>query len=256
MSKFLELMRPLVLSRVEKMQCIDNITPDVPDFCQIFASKKLTIIAEIKYRSPTGLIYNGTLSSIEIAKDYYTAGAKAISVLTEPHYFDGDASRITEIHQTIPELPILMKDFILSIKQIQQARSLGASAVLLIVRFLSRGELHELYHCGLELGLTPLLEVHDRYDLERALEINPNVIGINNRNLETLNIDDTTTEKLLPDIPSHIHVVSESGLHSKAQLEHFQQFGCNGFLIGSHLMINRHPGSALQQLLQGDGDAC
>ena len=217
----------------------------------MFGSDVPNIIAEIKYKSPRGKVYNGDLSTLEIAKSYADAGARAISILSEPHYFDGDALRIKEVHQVIPDIPILMKDFILSEKQLRQARFFGASAALLIVDFLSKSELHDLYYCCLSLNMTPLIEIHDFTGLEIALELEPRVIGINHRDLKTMTIDRLKAKKLLPYIPKNIHVVAESGISSSSEMISLQRLGCHGFLIGSYLMQHNDPGVALSRLIQG-----
>lgn len=251
MSKFLESMRPLVLSRVKEMAFFESFSTKTTDFCQMFSSDMPHIIAEIKYKSPKGKIYNGNLPALEIAKSYVDAGASAISILSEPYYFDGDASRIKEVHQFMPKIPILMKDFILSEKQIRQARFLGASAVLLIVDFLSKHELYDLYHCCLSFNMTPLIEIHDVAGLEIALDLEPRVIGINQRDLKTMTIDHLKAKRLLPYIPKNIHVVAESGISSASEITSLQQLGCHGFLIGSYLMQHNNPGLVLSELKQG-----
>ena len=209
------------------------------------------IIAEIKFASPSlGDIYKGKLNHVQIAQEYIENGASALSVLTEPTRFKGDIRYISDIREKFPDFPILQKDFISTEKKILQAYEHGASAILLIVTHLQQLELSRLYEYALSLGLTPLVEVHSLEEIKRALMIQPTLIGVNNRNLNTLSIDLQISRDCIPHIPSSIKRLSLSGIHCSASLNEMRGLGFDGFLIGSHFMKHEHPGLALRALLE------
>lgn len=240
---FLDQIKPYVYKRIEAMQPIALPEQAGVDFKSIFAHHYPALITEIKFASPSaGLIYQGSLSPIEIAEIYLANGADAISVVTEPHFFKGDIGVVASLRKHFPNLPILLKDFILDPIQIDHAKANGASAVLLIADMVSPKLLASLYRHALKLNLTPLIEVHDEQSLKNALTLNPELIGINNRNLKTLKTDLTTTRKLLPLIPEKIKVISESGLNTLQDLQALVQLGCKGFLIGSALLKSQTMG--------------
>ncbi len=257
MSDFLLKMKAQVKERVQRIQVDSLPQKNTLDFCSIFQSwNKPVIIAEVKFASPShGEIYPGTLSHIDIAETYLGNGASALSILTEPTYFHGQSHYLSEVRSAFPQVAILLKDFVLSKVQVDQAVLLGANAILLIVAFLERELLIELYHYALSLGLTPLIEVHDQRELEVALQLNPKMIGINNRNLHTLNVDLNTSKQLIPLIPKGIYTVCESCLQNKAQIQAMRTLGFDGFLIGASLMSHVNPGEALNNLLSGGSDA-
>lgn len=256
MSYFLDEIRAHVIKRVVKMRVEDTGPKKTSSFCNIFQSDKPVIISEVKFASPSrGAIYQGTLTPVEIAHEYIENGASALSVLTEPDYFKGDIDYIRQIRASLPDCPILLKDFVLAPIQIQQAHAAGANAVLLIVGFLDSTLLHELYAYTVSLGLTPLIEVHDADELEQALALKPQIIGVNNRNLKTLKIDLETSRTLIQSIPDDVYAVCESGLSTLTEIQSMASLGFDGFLIGSHMMQSNHPGLALRDLLQGASDA-
>jgi indole-3-glycerol phosphate synthase len=235
------------------MQIAPDLMPNTLDFCDALALQKATktpaIIAEIKFASPSrGRIYPGNLDPVAIAKDYIFHGASALSILAEPAYFQGNIETIRAVREAFPQVPILLKDFVLSKAQIAQGLAYGANAVLLIVAFLSPEQLRELYEYALSLGLTPLIEVHNAAELEVALALNPKLIGINHRNLSTLTIDLEVSNNLMQSIPDDILVIAESGIETKTDLNMMAARGFDGCLIGSHFMKHEYPGQALQQL--------
>lgn len=253
MSHFLDKIRPHVLKRVEHMKVVKEAVVNTMDFCTIFHNQTTpAIISEIKFASPAlGPIYPGDLNPVQIAKEYQAHGASALSVLTEPTFFKGNINYIEDIRHALPTIPILLKDFVLAPIQIQQACVSGANAVLLIVGFLEQSLLCDLYAYAVSLGLTPLVEVHDAEELERALMLDPKVIGVNNRNLQTLAIDLETSRRLIQQIPSNVYAVCESGIRDLFEIEAMNALGFDGFLIGSHMMQTSHPGEALGELLNG-----
>lgn len=254
MNNFLTSIKPSVLARARAIKLPRAMNTNSLDFCTPFANtSRPAIIAEIKFASPSrGLIYHGPLDPIAIAQSYIANGASALSILTEPHYFKGDIETIKKVRQAIPTALILLKDFIMHRAQIAQALHYGANAVLLIVAFLELPLFLDLYHYALALGLTPLIEVNNLHELEIALSVNPKIIGINNRDLKTLNIDLETSRRLIQSIPKNIHVISASGITTAAQLQEMMALNFHGFLIGSGLMEHDNPGEALQKLSLGD----
>ncbi len=225
------------------------LNASLPDFCDIFKQKP-AIIAEIKFASPSaGRIYKGALHHQEIALQYLNNGAAALSILTEPVYFQGQTSYLQEIRHMFPQVHLLAKDFILHQQQIAHAVSNGANAVLLVVAFLTPDLLRQLHDFALSLGVTPLIEVHNAVELEIALRLSPKVIGINNRCLKTLTIDLATSRSLIDAIPQDCFAVCESGINHGSQINEFTALGFDGFLVGSSLMTAENPGQALSRLL-------
>ncbi len=254
MSNFLTEMKAKVLERVHTIPVQKKLTPNTLDFCQIFSTHS-AIIAEIKFASPSrGNIYPRTLDHVAIAASYLKQGASALSVLTEPHYFKGHINYLSDIRAAFPTAHLLLKDFVLSEQQLMQALAYGANAVLLIVAFLDPILLRQLYDSALSMGLTPMIEVHDEQELALAQTLNPKIIGINNRNLNTLKIDLETSRTLIKQV-SHAYMICESGLQTAAQLHEMTQLGFHGFLIGSHLMATDDPGEALAKLRGDDNHA-
>ena len=248
---FLEKIRSHVTRRVELMPDSIIEMPNTMDFCKIFSiSTKPIIISEVKFSSPSrGQIYQGKLNHIDIAGNYLNAGAAALSVLAEPNYFQGSINFIKDIRVTYLNSYILLKDFILSKKQIAQGLLYGANAILLIVSFLNKDLLRELYDYSLHLGLTPIIEVHDGFELEQALQLSPQIIGINNRNLQTLEISLDTARNLIKHIPDDCYAICESGIDNSSQIREMMDIGFDGFLIGSSLMKYENPGIELQKLI-------
>lgn len=255
MNNFIETIKASVRSRAASIQIETDLRRNTLNFCDLFqSSTHPAIIAEIKFASPSrGRIYQGNLDPVSIAGDYLSHGASALSILTEPDYFQGNIESIRAVRQAYPEAHILLKDFVLSKAQIAQALVYGANAVLLIVAFLNPKLLKTLYDYTLSLGLTPLIEVHDLAELETALALKPKLIGINHRNLNTLTIDLDVSDALVKFIPDDVFVIAESGIETKADLNTMVSRGMDGCLIGSRFMKTSDPGQSLQQLL-GDHD--
>jgi indole-3-glycerol phosphate synthase len=204
----------------------------------------LAIIAEIKRASPSkGHIAPG-LDAREQAQAYARGGAAAISVLTEPDEFGGSLDDLIDVAQHV-SLPVLRKDFIVHAVQIWEARAAGAAAVLLIARSLSPSELPALYTEARAAGLDVLVEVRDAHELQRAIDVGARVIGVNNRNLETLIIDPSTAPQLMHLIPSDRIAVAESGMASVHDAGPAQQSGADALLIGSAISAAADPASAV-----------
>lgn len=195
----------------------------------------INIIAEVKKASPSKGVIRDNFNPLQIALEYERAGAWAISVLCEPHYFLGSIEYLGLVRRFV-NLPLLRKDFIIDRYQIAQARIYGADMILLIAKALDTKSLIELSNYANELNLTVLMEIHDEEDLEKALQTNAKLIGINHRNLKTFDMDMELSLKLKELIPSDRVVVAESGLYSYNQILNLNQNGIRGFLIGEHFM--------------------
>lgn len=215
---------------------------------QALEAPGMSVIAEFKRRSPSaGEIRPGS-SVTEVVCAYEEAGASALSVLTEEENFGGSLVDLQEAREA-SALPILRKDFTVDGYQVAEAAAAGADAVLLIVAALDDGELRSLDVRARELGLDVLVEVHDDEELERAMgAVDPEIIGINNRDLRDFTVDTARTSKLMAAIPAGKVVVSESGITSAGQLEELEQAGVDAVLVGERLMRAPDPGEALREL--------
>ena len=204
---------------------------DVKPYLKSTPDNPYRIIAEVKKASPSKGIIKADFDPLTIAKAYELGGADAISVLTEPHYFQGNLEYLTQIRRYVPT-PLLRKDFIVDEYQILEALVYGADFILLIAKALSKAELEY----ALRLGLEVLVEIHDKEDLVKAIFAGANIIGINHRNLETFEMDMSLTEKLMPLIPQGKIIVAESGLTDKETIKHLSKIGADAFLIGEYFM--------------------
>jgi indole-3-glycerol phosphate synthase len=207
------------------------------------------VIAECKRRSPSRGVLRPEYDPVAIARAYSTAGAAAISVLTEPTFFDGALAHLEAVRAAV-DTPILRKDFIVSEYQLLEARAAGADAALLIVAALTREELTHLLRTAGEIGLDALVEVHDARELSVAVDVGAAIIGVNNRNLRTLAVDVHASESLVAAMPEGVIAVSESGLKSSADLSRLSSLGYSAFLIGERFMTDPDPGAALASLLE------
>lgn len=208
------------------------------------------IIAEVKRASPSQGAINLMSDPNSIATSYLCHGAFGISVLTETDFFNGNPAFLKSIRDLHPEARLLMKDFVLDPFQLAEARILGADAVLLIAKALSKSQLKELVECALEFSLSPLVEVHNEDELQLALETNTSFVGINNRCLDTFKTDLSATKRLMKMIPPGITVISESGIHNGQDIKDLLPTGVRGFLVGSTLMRQEDPGLGLALLLK------
>jgi indole-3-glycerol phosphate synthase len=214
------------------------------------ASGWTAVIAEVKKGSPSKGVIRESFDPLEIAETYQENGATCLSVLTDEYFFMGHLSYLGKIREVV-NLPLLRKDFICDPYQIYEARVAGADAVLLIAAMLDAGQLAEYNALAGELHLDVLLEVHDEPELEVALGTGCELIGINNRNLQTFETDLAVTERLLPLIPAGHFVVAESGIACRADVLRLQQAGAKGFLVGESLMREDDIGAKLREL-QGE----
>jgi len=224
--------------------------PAIRSLSKALSSTGVSAIAEIKRSSPTRGPIRPDLHPIDIAKSYEQNGAAAISVLTDRPHFGGSLNDIRDIRSCV-DLPLLRKDFLIHPIQIDESRAAGADAILLIVAMLDDRTLHTmLKHCT-QLGMEALVEVHTADELHRAIESPARIIGINNRDLQSLEIDLGNGEALLPQCPSDRIRVAESGVFVRKDVERMTRAGADAILVGSSLMLADNPGHALESLLCG-----
>jgi indole-3-glycerol phosphate synthase len=207
------------------------------------------VIAECKRRSPSRGVLRPDYDPVAIALGYEKAGAAAVSVLTEPTFFDGALDHLQAVRSAVG-IPVLRKDFVVSEYQLLEARAARADAVLLIVAALDPRALAALHARALALGLDVLVEVHSADELTVAIDAGAQIVGVNNRNLRTLEIDVTASETLAARMPRGMVTVSESGLKTAEDLVRLRQLGYDAFLIGERFMTEKDPGGALQALLR------
>lgn len=236
---------------LEKMQEMVDAAPSPRGFERVLRSaqsaKHLGVIAEIKRASPSKGIIRENFNPMTIAASYQYNGATCISVLTDSEYFKGSCA-ILELARKTCFAPILRKDFIIDTYQVYETRAVDADCLLLIVAALEDDQAAELYKLAKELRLDVLVEVHDEQELERALKLEPTLIGINNRNLNTFETNLDTTLNLLPKIPDTCHVVTESGIRTKEDIAKMTDHGVNSFLVGEVFMAAENPGEKLKEL--------
>ena len=206
------------------------------------------VIAEVKKASPSMGVIRASFDPVAIAESYAAAGATCLSVLTDEKYFQGSGHYLRLVRAAVG-LPLLRKDFIVDEYQIVEARALGADAILLIVAALSDAELAAFTRLAHDLGLDVLVEVHDEAECERALQLPLRVIGVNNRNLHDFSVSLDTSRRIQTMLPADYLLVSESGIHTRADIEALQGDGIHAFLVGGSLMQADDPGAALSALL-------
>ena len=214
----------------------------------IYAKNKMNVIAEIKKKSPSKGLISKNFNPVKIAGDYEKGGASAISVLTDKKYFGGELSFIQQIKRKV-RLPVLRKDFIVDEYQIYESRLLNADAILLIAACLSKKQMASFFGIASKLGLDVLFEVHNAAELKKILPLKPKIIGVNNRNLKTFNVDLKVSEALAPSIPPKTIFVTESGIYTQEDLHRLKSVGADAALVGESLMKEKKPGKALSRLL-------
>jgi len=206
------------------------------------------VIAECKRRSPSRGVLRAAYDPVAIARGYADAGAAALSVLTEPMFFDGSLEHLTSIRAAVA-VPLLRKDFILDPYQVLEAVAAGADAILLIVAALTDEELRRLVDEARARGLATLVEVHSEAELERAVACGATIVGVNNRNLRTLDVDVDLSRRIASRIPSSVVAVSESGLRTREDVMRLSGLGYRAFLMGERFMTAADPGAALGSLM-------
>lgn len=253
---YLDRIVPAVLRRLEErrtrlpMADLQAMAPGSPraSFAEAIKAPGVSLIAEVKRASPSKGPIRPDLEVERLAADYEAGGARAVSVLTEGDFFLGDL-RDLECAAGVTALPLLRKDFIVDEYQLHEAKSHGASAVLLIAALLEDVRLHELSGVAKHLGLDVLLEVHDEAEMDRALSVEDAVLGINNRDLRTFSVSLNTTERLAGLVPEGRLLVSESGIHTRDDVERLVDAGVDGVLVGESLLVEGDAQAAVRELL-------
>ena len=228
-------------------------TPKGAEFvAAVSRTDRVNVIAECKRRSPSRGILRAAYDAAQIAAGYERRGAAAISVLTEPGFFDGSLAHLESVRAAV-SIPLLRKDFIVDDYQLLEARAAGADAILLIVAALSDADLVRLSAAAGQHGLAALVEVHSAQECERALRCGARVIGVNNRNLRTLQVDLEASHAIARSLPDDVVAISESGLKTPDDLRSMTALGYKAFLIGERFMVTPDPGAALAGLLESLG---
>lgn len=217
------------------------------DAHQLLRNDHISVIAEVKRSSPSKGVLADISDPAALAHNYEEAGASVISVLTEKRRFGGSLADLTAVRSAV-KIPVLRKDFMVDEYQFYEARAYGADVVLLIVAALSTHQLRDYFEMATELGMASLVEVHTHEELERAMEIEPRIIGINARNLKTLEVDQRAFAELLPEIPVSIIRVAESGISTRSEVEVAESYGADAILVGEALVRAGDPLSALRTL--------
>ncbi|MEP7086999.1 MAG: indole-3-glycerol phosphate synthase TrpC [Gemmatimonadota bacterium] len=240
-------------SRVQSMSSLTRklveeaalVAPAAPSFIDALTCEDVAVIAEIKRRSPSKGAIRESIAAEDQAASFENGGAAAISVLTEPEHFGGCLADLATARSRTT-IPLLRKDFHLDRVQLYEARAAGASAILLIARALAPAQLGELMSLADEIGVEPLVEVRTDAELMLALELGARVVGINSRNLETLEVDAGVPERLLPLIPNGVIAVAESGIETLADIAERARWGADAVLVGSAFSRSEDPQSAVR----------
>jgi len=239
------------ITPLAEVQRVALAQPSPLDFASALRGDRIQLIAEVKKASPSRGIIRPDFNPVEIAQIYGSNGASAISVLTEPKYFQGSLNHLQDISNTMgnKRLPLLRKDFLSDPYQVYESRAYGADSLLLIVAILAPEKLKELLGLSHELNMSCLVEVHNKAELEIALRSGAGIIGINNRDLKTFAVDLTVTGRLRPLIPPDRIVVSESGIKDRNDIEKLGKWGVDAVLIGESLMSAPDIAAKMKELL-------
>ena len=230
-----------------KKRCLDM--PEALSFVKALKPSAgiKTIISEVKKASPSAGLIAEDFNPVLIAEEYQKGSADAISVLTDVEYFKGDSRYLSEVKKNV-KIPVLRKDFIISEEQIYEARCLGADSFLLIAAILEIKQMQSFIELGRLLGMEPLIEVHNEEELEKILNTNAEIIGINNRNLRNFSVDINTAVKLIPMIPDDKIIVGESGIKTIEDAQELYNAGCDSLLIGEFLMRSENKAGLIKKL--------
>lgn len=212
-------------------------------------AEEIALIAEVKKASPSKGVIREDFNPVEIAQTYEAGGASCLSVLTDEPYFQGHNDYFTAIREAVT-LPMLRKDFMIDPYQIYESRVLGADCILIIMACLSDDQTAELYGLSTELGMDILVETHDEEEIERAKQLNPEMVGVNNRNLKTLEVSHETGLAMAKNLPDDVLRIAESGIYNHDDIQKFKEAGYAGFLIGESLMREANISLALKNLLK------
>ena len=248
-----DILSKILINKANELKEMDkNIIPSKRknsyDFFQALKSDKISIIAEVKFKSPSeGLIYK-TIDPLKIALEYQDAGAEAISIISDSKFFNGDVKYIQEIRDFI-KIPILQKDFIIDSSQIINGHNCGADAFLLLADVIDDNKINEFQQLAKNLNISVLLEIHDKKNISRLKNLNANIIGVNCRNLKTMDTDLSIFKELASDLPSKSIKVAESGIKTSDDIKYVYELGYDAILIGTSLMKSGSPGKSLERLI-------
>lgn len=233
------------------VQAFASVMPPPFDFYAALAKDGVSLIAECKKASPSKGVMVRNYDPVQLAKMYVKGGAAAISVLTDARHFQGSLSHLRDVREATfaAGIPLLRKDFTFDPYQIYEARAAGADAILLIAAVLGKGQMQELLALTHSLGMNALVEVHSQAELETVLEIKPRIVGVNNRNLQTFEVDFENTRRLREKIPSDILAVGESGLKSADDVRTMRIIGVNAILVGETLVKSKEPLATVREFV-------
>jgi len=217
------------------------------DFAAALSTNTPAIISEVKKASPSKGVLSADFDAVRIAKTYSSGGAAALSVLTDEHFFQGSLGDLTAAREAVP-IPVLRKDFTLEPFHVYEAAAHRADAILLIAALLDANQLRNLRELAESLGMAALVEIHDEHELQPAVDSGARLIGVNNRDLRTFDVRLETSLHLADRIPSNLIKVSESGIHSHADVRRLQAAGYSAFLVGEHLMKSGDAAAAVREL--------
>ncbi len=241
-----KIMRNVPLADVRALAAV---APPVVDFYAALAAPGVSLIAECKKASPSKGLLRADYDPVSLARAFARAGAEAISVLTDERHFQGSLSHLRDIKEALPSMPVLRKDFLFHPYQLYEARAAGADAVLLIAAVLSTNEMRELMALSRSLRMAALVEIHTGEELERVLPLSPRILGVNNRNLQTFEVDFANTARLRSRIPADMLVVGESGIKSEADIRQMAAAGVNAVLVGESLVRSKQVEDAARRLV-------
>ncbi len=228
----------------------DRDLPPLRDFkAAIAVPDKISLIAEIKFASPSAGSISDKKDAAMIGRMYEKAGSAAVSLITDKRFFQGDPDELPRLKKAI-SLPVLRKDFIIDEVQVREARNYGADAILLIARILPQQQLKELICMCRELGMAPLTEIHDSFDIDKALACGAEIIGINNRDLDSFKVDIGATFKLAPLVPEHCILISESGIENGGDIASLKKTGIHSVLVGTALMRSNDPAGKTEEIVR------
>ena len=222
--------------------------PVLRDAYSALSKKGLNLIAEVKRSSPSKGALATISNPVELANSYQAGGAEIISILTEERRFKGSISDLVAVRSAV-SIPVLRKDFIVTEFQVYESRIIGSDLLLLIVAGLSKSQLKDYFQLATGLGMQVLVEVHDLSEVELALEIDSKIVGVNCRNLKTLEIDKTAFDLILPRLPENVLKVAESGISTRDEVEKIESLGANAILVGETLVKSGNPVHTIKELL-------
>ncbi len=226
---------------------IVRIACPVRDIMKSLRRDTVSLIAEVKKASPSKGVLIEDFDPVALGKTYSENGAAAISVLTDEHFFQGKLEYLTQVHDVV-KVPVLRKDFVIDTYQIYEARAVNADMILLIVAALDDTQLQDFYTLATELGMTALVEVHTETEMERALNLKAQLIGVNNRDLRTFDVDLMTTARLAKMVPEDVLLVAESGIRTVEDVRKMGSYGASAVLVGEHLVKSGDVAAKVQEM--------